>query len=935
MAELYVYDQSCDDFTNFGLVGALRPEKCQFEEVANGLSELTIVHPIDDAGRYVALKNNNLIVAEVPVRTTPEIEGEAVVTSVEKWTVRSNATASKAQRTLYKKRTGNQKIKAVPGETSVTVVKKAENRYKVKCRYGTGWMDPDGLNYEVSQTIADNSQSIESVQPAWSIKPQIFRIYEVQKNINSITAMARHISYDLLYNATKFKKTGSTTCAEALKGIMNGCVADHEFEAYTNMVDVRTGVEWEYANPISALLDPETGLTALYGAALVRDNWEMYILHDPGMNRGVTVEYGKNMTSIKYSESYDDIATRIIPIGETKEGERLFLSGDEPWVDSPRIGDYPVVYTKTLECTDCKVGDGTTTAIARNRMREQAQAVFDAGGDLPTVEMTVSFVNLGDTEQYSEFKDLEKLFLWDYVTVRNKKTGIDVTSRVVSIKWDCLLDRMDSVEIGAVGKTLSNTGITTWQIPTGFSGNKIADGTVGSKALQEDIIAARHIQAESINTDALQAGSVTAEKIQAGAIDADAIKAITGAFNDLTVNDELYAAFANIVKLSANSIEAGQMSVDKLAANLAEVITLTAGTGKFDLATIKNMLSEALILEQGQAGSMQIVNLAVTSANLLNATVGELVLKGSDGLYYRVYVGTDGIVHTEETSVLESEITAGKTWTGNQIVETTANIKDLNAQNIKGQSALIETIVTTALNAGKITATDALIASATIPALYATAIEAIGDSLDLMANKTIQFIVGTVSKKSETYRQELPPTNAEYGDIWIQTTTGYTWQLSDENIPDNILPEISIDDDGNLIYTFGDGQAEFELLVGDDGNLEYNGTDYMLEIDDNGQLTVKGQWVRVVDNDAYEAIDGVRKSALSKEEFRRYMRFDVADGLHIGKTGSNSELVLDEQSVNVKIGNVAYSRFAANYVQFGQYQIRRSQKGALVFKLEE
>lgn len=876
MSEIYVYDQACDDFANFGLVGALRPEKCQFEETANGLSELTIVHPIDDVGRYAALKNHNLIMAEVPVRTTPEIEGETIVTSVEKWTVRPNATVSKAQRTLYKKRTGNQKIKVVPGRTSVTVVKKAEERYKVKCRYGTGWMDPDGLNYEVNQTIGDNSQSIESVQPAWSIKPQIFRIYDVQKGMDSITVYARHISYDLLYNATRYKKTGAVTCAEALKGIMGGCVSDHEFEAYTNMVDSRTGVDWDYVNPISALLDPETGLTTLYGAALVRDNWELYILYDPGLNRGVTIEYGKNMTDIKYSESYDDIATRIIPIGETKAGDRLYLSGDKPWVDSPRIDDYPVVYTRVLECTDCKVGDDITTAIARARMREQAQAVFDSGGDLPTVEMTVSFVNLGDTTQYSQYKDLERLFLWDYVTVRNKRTGVDVTSRVVSICWDCMLDRMDSMEIGEVGKTLANTGITSWQIPSGISGGKIADATIGGKALQADIIASKHIQAESINTDALQAGSVTAEKIQAGAIDADAIKAITGAFNDLTVNDTLYAAFANVIKLSAQSIEAGQISADKLATNLAEVITLTAGTGKFDLATIKNLLSEALILQQGQAGSMHITNLAVTSANLLNATIGELVLKGSDGLYYRVYIGADGIIHTEVTNVSEGEITAGETESGNQIVETTANIKDLNAQTIKGQSAIIDSIVTTALNAGKITATEALIASATIPTLYTTAIKAIGDSIDITANKTIQFIVGEVEKKSETYRQESMPDDAEYGDLWVQTSTGYTWQLS-----------------------------------------------------------IKGQWVRVVDNDAYSAIDDVRESALSKTEFARYMRFDIADGLHIGRTGSNSELVLDESSVNVKIGNVAYSRFAANYVQFGQYQMRRSSKGALVFKLAE
>lgn len=754
MSDIYVYPQNCDDFTNFGLVGALTPISCIFEEEANGMSEITLEHPIDAFGRFTALEPNNLLVVDVPVRTTPEINGNKIVTSVEQYTVIPTAQASKTQRTLYKKYSkkngGKKKIKVLPGGTSVTVVNKADadaEWVKIKTRYGTGWIRAVALENKITHTIADNSQSIESVQPAWVVKPQIFRIYAVEKKLLSVIVSARHITYDLLYNITNYRNGGNATCIEALAGIMDNCVspiADEdgaEFEAFTNLATERAGVNWTRTNPIDALLNPETGLTALYGAALVRDNWEMYVLHDPGLNRGVTVEYGKNMTGINYTENYDSIVTRIIPVGETKDGEDLLLDGVQ-YVDSDNIGLYPVIYTQELRCDGCKVGtDGMDTKTVRNKMKAQAQAVFEAGGDLPTVEMDVDFINLGDTAEYAQYKDLERLFLWDYVHVRHPMLGINVTSRIVSIRWDCLLERMDGMSIGAVGKTLANTGITTWQIPTGFSGNKIAPGTVGAPALGEDIISAKHIGADVISARHMQAETFTSEKANIGTL-----AAVNAAISTLKVSDELYANFAHVFELVANQIKAGNVETDNFAAQMANIASLSSKVAEIGYADIKDLNTKEAIIEDGVAGSLYINRLSVTSANIMNATLGELVLKGEDNQYYKVFVGSDGNIKTEYVSVDAGEIESGVTESGNQIVETTINAERLSAATIKGDSAIIAEIFTQALTAGKITAAEAMLATATIPALYTTSVEAMGNSMTFSANERIQFMLGEINK---------------------------------------------------------------------------------------------------------------------------------------------------------------------------------------------
>ena len=57
----------------------------------------------------------------------------------------------------------------------------------------------------------------------------------------------------------------------------------------------------------------------------------------------------------------------------------------------------------------------------------------------------------------------------------------------------------------------------------------------------------------------------------------------------------------------------------------------------------------------------------------------------------------------------------------------------------------------TMADAGKITAGDALLASATIPSLYTTAIQAIGDGMDLSANDTIRLLLGAKDEMQQWF----------------------------------------------------------------------------------------------------------------------------------------------------------------------------------------
>jgi hypothetical protein len=60
------------------------------------------------------------------------------------------------------------------------------------------------------------------------------------------------------------------------------------------------------------------------------------------------------------------------------------------------------------------------------------------------------------------------------------------------------------------------------------------------------------------------------------------------------------------------------------------------------------------------------------------------------------------------------------------------------------------------------------------------------------------------------------------------------------------------------------------------------------------------------------------------------------DGLHIGdKDSSNCEVLINTDSVNVVTNGQMESKFTGSYIQFGNYQLRRTADGGLAFKIKE
>ena len=511
MADAYVYEQDCDDFTTLGMCGRLRETKCEFEEVANGMSELTLEHPIDSEKRFALLIPGRIIKAVVPVRSVPEVgDDQQLVTTLQRWKISSSAT--REERTVYNKRDDQieaekaaaeaggadskdsseikkKKLKTLKRGTQVTVTRDYGDsipEFRVRTGKIVGYLVKTGLTERIIETYSgsgsfdDVSAWYEDESPSWTAKEQLFRIYSIQRSDDRVVVQARHIFYDNAHTITRYDASGAQTLPTMLSEMKRLKIGHCSTDFYTNIGGSRVGAHYENRNLIEVLLDPEDGLAARWGADVIRDNDDCYLIANAGYDRGVALEYGKDLAGVTYDVNWENIATNIRPVGEKKNGDPLYLVGNAGVVKSPRRADYPFAHVQVLQVSEAKVSDDMTTAEARAKLQAAANELIAQGCDQPEVGVTVAFQLLGETKEYEAYKNLKNLYLFDKVRVLNKRLGIDVDAKVNRVVWDCKTERMREVELGTL--TDVSPKVSNYQISS-VNGGKLSSGSVTGHAI--------------------------------------------------------------------------------------------------------------------------------------------------------------------------------------------------------------------------------------------------------------------------------------------------------------------------------------------------------------------------------------------------------------------------------------------------------------------
>ena len=755
-----VYPANCTDFSNNGL-GAVTPMSCIVTETLNGEWELTLVHDVDERGKWTRLSEGCILRAPVPAAMTPSVDLVTQQFQTSTYDVQIYKITTKSGPLHLRSGTGtNYRIlgKYKKGREVIILNKTTSSWYEVTAPDGKhGYMASQYLTFQrtETQTVQTNVGFRNQVIKARQLRDQPFRIYRVVPELDKITVYARHIFYDLLDNMVKsLKPSPSAVGASVVQSLSGACLSPHDFSFYSDLTSTAEDVEWENVNPVEAMLG-ENGLVSKYGAELARDWYDVFLVRRVGNDTDVSIREKKNLTGISYDVDETDVVTRIMPTGEDADGNILYLP--ELYLDSPNLNAYTHPKWIHLPVSEAKeVTDGDepkSKAQCYAEMRKAAQAEFDAGCDLPTVTLKVDFVNCSDAEEYKQYAALTDIFLGDSVRVVARRIGVEVSMRMTQYTYDCLTKKYTSVTLGTAADTLEGSMISSRQLPSGvISGSKLAINSVGAGQLQSGSVGSLQVKMAAIQTAHIQDAAITKAKIAEatiGELNATAITAISAKIQELAAKnittDELYAALAtiavaqitaaNIEKANINWADIGELAAQIATIAQAQITTANINNANIDWASIVNLNAEIAKIAKAQITAANIESAAIDWAAIkdLNAAVAKIAL---------AQLTTANINNAEIDWASIGQLQADIAKLVNTSIQTAdidwAQIKDLTAG-----TAIIEKGVNGKLYVADLAVTEANMASLTVGELIVKGADGCFYALSIAEDGTV-----TTEKKS-------------------------------------------------------------------------------------------------------------------------------------------------------------------------------------------
>lgn len=274
---------------------------------------------------------------------------------------------------------------------------------------------------------------------AWDVRdPQLFRIYRISRPLRGIvTIYAQHISYDLAGIALA-PFSGTYTAAGAMAYMFTGT-------PYTGISD-KTGtktVKTIEPKSVRAMLGGSEGsLLDLWGGEYTFNNFTVQLNVHRGSDKGVVIEYGKNLTELTADNDLTEVYTQLQPYARYTDADNV-----ERVVTAPAISITSVISrTKTLirDFTDALQLDQGVVPTAAQITAAATSWLSNNTLGYETPSITVSFEPAKGGADYP----VVGLELGDTVTIRYTKLGVDVKARIVETEYDTLAERYKKMTIG-------------------------------------------------------------------------------------------------------------------------------------------------------------------------------------------------------------------------------------------------------------------------------------------------------------------------------------------------------------------------------------------------------------------------------------------------------------------------------------------------------
>ena len=269
---------------------------------------------------------------------------------------------------------------------------------------------------------------------------QAFRIGNVNKTKNKLVSQCWHVFYDSENYLIADSYVVDKNCNDALDHLNNATEPQSEF---TTISDVATVDSYRCVR--SSLYEAIQTVIERWGGHLVRDNFNIGIRANIGQDNGIIVQYKKNLQDIVCQENWDNVVTKLLPVGQ----DGLLLNAIDPDADIylTSTTQYDLPYTKTVSFNQDLNQDDYPSEEA------YTQALVD---DLMMQGLAYLEQNCVPQVSYTLKANLEKVTdIGDTVEVIDERLGVNMMTSVIGFEYDCIFEKYTEVEFGNFTQTLS------------------------------------------------------------------------------------------------------------------------------------------------------------------------------------------------------------------------------------------------------------------------------------------------------------------------------------------------------------------------------------------------------------------------------------------------------------------------------------------------
>ena len=280
---------------------------------------------------------------------------------------------------------------------------------------------------------------IVRVPTPWGV--QGFRCDNPNIQNNRINCKAWHLTYDTKNYIIKDNYAVDKNCNDALNYFNDNTDVKSPFTVISDItyLDSTRAVRWSLFEVFEKFIGEDK-----YGGHWSRDNFTFGIRANIGQDRGVVLAYNKNITDISVNENWDNVCTKILPY--TTDGEVAIML-DDVYVELAE-DLYDIPYTKVIKFEnefkkdDFGSEDEFLTAT-KQWLKAQADAYLQAN-KVPMVNYSVS-AKLDDVSDVG-----------DIIYVKHPKCKVEITTNVISVKYDAIKNRYSNIEFGNFKKEIKN-----------------------------------------------------------------------------------------------------------------------------------------------------------------------------------------------------------------------------------------------------------------------------------------------------------------------------------------------------------------------------------------------------------------------------------------------------------------------------------------------